>query len=62
MANTRLLTCDICNRAFEAPRMTGRPPSRCGDACKRKAANRHQQNYMNRLMAARQQLEQLQAA
>ncbi len=62
MSEMRTRRCAVCDQTFEAPRTTGRPATRCSEACQRVARSRHQSAYIRRLIDARDQLTRLQAA
>ncbi len=54
--------CTVCDEPFEATRTGGRRATKCSATCRRRAASRHQQAYMRRLIEAREQLRAIQAA
>ncbi|SHN62672.1 hypothetical protein SAMN05660350_01082 [Geodermatophilus obscurus] len=45
MSDVRIRVCSVCGENFEAPRTIGRPPEKCGPACRQEAARRHQRAY-----------------
>ncbi len=58
----RLRRCTVCHGVFEVPRGLGRPPEKCSEPCRRRAHGTHQRTYIRRLIDARRQLAELQAA
>jgi len=62
MSDIRIRECSVCSATFESPRTNGRPVEICSDTCRRVAHRRRQREYLDRLLAAREQLSHLRAA
>jgi hypothetical protein len=53
--------CTVCQKPFSFMRTVGRPPELCGSDCRRIATRLRQRRWKARLIAARDQLAELQA-